>query len=130
MAPGGFPRCLADYENMRQTAELRAPRRNKPQLIGRLDVGVPGELYRRSQILVEKLAELLDAHELRLDPDLGQVVLHRGGLQSLLHNPVQTIDDVARRVGRRRQSDPEGGPRVGISRFGQSRHTRQQCCAL
>src|ERR1700730_4222214 len=99
-------------------------------LLGRLDVGVPRELYRRSEILVEKLAELLNAHELRLDADPGQVIPHRGGLQSLLHNRVQTIDDLARGARRRRQSDPERGPRVGITRFGKRRHTRQQGCAL
>src|SRR5437667_10776766 len=64
-----------------------APQLNR-SLFGRLDVGVPGELHGGGQILVEKLAELLDAHELRLDADPGQVVLHRGGMQSLLHNPV------------------------------------------
>src|SRR5258705_835250 len=38
--------------------------------VGRHDVGVFGELHRRADIVLEEAFELLDAHRLRLDPQL------------------------------------------------------------
>ena len=52
-------------------------------------MGVAGELHRRREILVKELAELLNAHELRLDANPGQAFVYRRSLQSLFSQAVE-----------------------------------------
>src|SRR5262249_41894595 len=95
-------------------------------LVGGLDMGLLGELQHLGKVFSEEFTELIDAHLLWLDAELGEVLAQRRVVQRFLRDVVQLVHDAARSLSGRRQSVPEAEDGVRISGFRDRRHVRQE----
>src|SRR6516162_9536536 len=71
-------------------------------LVGRLDMGLLGELQHLGEVFSEEFTELIDAHLLWLDAELGELLAQRRVVERFLRDVVQLVHDAARSLSRRR----------------------------
>ena len=65
-------------------------------LVGGLDMGLLGELQHLGEVFSEEFTELIDAHLLWLDAELGELLAQRRVVERFLRDVVQLVHDAAR----------------------------------
>src|SRR6516162_9686071 len=71
-------------------------------LVGGLDMGLLGELQHLGEVFSEEFTELIDAHLLWLDAELGELLAQRRVVERFLRDVVQLVHDAARSLSGRR----------------------------
>jgi hypothetical protein len=70
-------------------------------LVGGLDMGLLRELQHLGEVFSEEFTELIDAHLLWLDAELGELLAQRRVVERFLRDVVQLVHDAARSLSGR-----------------------------
>ena len=104
-------------------------RRMRPALL-RDDPGGLDHLAGFADFLVHEFPEFGGRHRHRVGAERREPLLHVGRRQRAQHVPIDLLDEIGGRAGRREHADPEVVVEAGKARFGDRRHVRQHARSL